>query len=63
MSQRYTRGVILNVPYTEKDEAKQLGAWWDPDLKRWFVPNGRDTAPFNRWLQEESAESQKSAER
>ncbi len=40
----------LNVPFEEKNEAKMLGAWWDPNEKRWFVPNGKDTSPFRRWL-------------
>ncbi len=46
------RGVILNVPFSEKDEAKELGARWDPDLRKWFVPAGKDTRPFSRWLPE-----------
>lgn len=40
----------LDVPYEEKDEAKALGAKWDPDLKRWFVPKGLDIADFAEWL-------------
>jgi hypothetical protein len=26
----------LNVPYSEKEEAKKLGARWDPDKRQWF---------------------------
>jgi hypothetical protein len=53
------RGVILDVPFSEKDEAKGLGAWWDPDLKKWFVPRGRDPEPFRKWIPEsESAAAQ-----
>jgi|LakMenEpi03Aug12_release.lakeMendotaPanAssembly.Ray.scaffolds.fasta_scaffold6272585_1 hypothetical protein len=44
------RGAILDVPYDEKDEAKKLGARWDPDLKKWFVPRGVSTSPFQRWM-------------
>jgi hypothetical protein len=29
--------VFLNVPYAEKDAAKQLGAKWDAKTKRWFI--------------------------
>jgi hypothetical protein len=29
--------VYLNVPYDEKDEAKKMGARWDPNCKLWFV--------------------------
>ncbi len=48
-----SRGLILEVPYTEKDEAKGLGARWDPEMKKWFVPKGRDTKPFARWIAQE----------
>jgi len=40
---------ILNVPYAEKDEAKSLGARWDPKRKKWYVPPGVDAGPFSRW--------------
>ncbi len=29
-------GLILNVPYSEKDKAKILGSRWNPELKKWF---------------------------
>ena len=50
---RNQRGVLLSVPYGEKDEAKALGAWWDPELKRWFVPKGKDPRPFSKWFEKE----------
>jgi hypothetical protein len=34
----------LAVPYAQKDEAKGLGARWDPTRKRWHVPERLDTA-------------------
>lgn len=40
----------LNVPFTDKDRAKALGAHWQPEHKHWFVPAGRDLAPFAAWL-------------
>lgn len=43
-------GQILDVPFKEKDEAKSLGAWWDPEMRKWFVPKGRDPMPFRRWF-------------
>lgn len=46
-----SRGVILEVPYIEKNEAKHLGAKWDPEIKKWFVPQGHDTKPFRKWIQ------------
>ncbi|POZ51179.1 DUF5710 domain-containing protein [Methylovulum psychrotolerans] len=29
--------VYLNVPYSRKDEAKNMGAKWDPDFKSWYM--------------------------
>ena len=29
--------LFLNVPYNEKDEAKSLGALWNPQRKKWYV--------------------------
>ena len=40
----------LKCPYAEKDVAKMLGARWDNDKRQWFVPAGRDLAPFRRWI-------------
>jgi hypothetical protein len=38
----------LDVPYSEKDEAKALGARWDPGTKRWYAPRpGMDD--LKRW--------------
>lgn len=42
--------VMLEVPIAQKDEAKALGARWDPDARSWYVPAGRDPSPFARWL-------------
>jgi hypothetical protein len=41
--------VDLDVPFAEKDEAKRLGAWWDPYRRCWYVPPGADPALFARW--------------
>ena len=40
----------LNVPFSDKDRAKALGAQWHPDEKRWVVPAGRELEPFKAWL-------------
>jgi len=42
--------LILNVPYAEKDEAKALGARWDPTAHTWYVPPGLPPERFARWL-------------
>jgi exodeoxyribonuclease VII large subunit len=41
---------FLDVPFRAKDEAKSLGARWDAVARKWFVPAGRDLAPFQAWL-------------
>lgn len=38
----------LDVPYSEKDEAKSLGACWDPAAKRWYDPRSH-TPGLDRW--------------
>lgn len=46
----YKEGTYLEVPYKQQDEAKSLGAWWDPTLKLWYIPRGRDVAPaLKKW--------------
>ena len=42
--------MFLNVPYAEKDQARELGARWNPTRKRWYVPPGVALEPFERWL-------------
>ena len=40
----------LQVPFRDKDSAKALGARWDPGQRQWYVPPGRELAPFAAWL-------------
>ena len=40
--------VWLDVPFGEKDEAKALGARWDPDARRWYAPRP-GIAELERW--------------
>lgn len=40
----------LKVPYADKDEAKALGARWEPSRRCWYVPDGADVRPFKRWI-------------
>lgn len=44
-----TMRIDLDVPYHQKDDAKRLGAKWDPIGKTWYVPDGVDPAPLARW--------------
>jgi hypothetical protein len=39
---------FLNVPYSEKDQAKKLGARWNPEKKKWYCYGS--TNNFKRWL-------------
>ena len=39
----------LRVPFAEKDEARRLGARWDPQQKVWYVPDGVDPTPLRKW--------------
>ncbi|MFR4986988.1 MAG: DUF5710 domain-containing protein [Lachnospirales bacterium] len=43
--------LILNVPYTEKDDAKYLGARWNSTLKKWYVENEENYYKFIRWIE------------
>ncbi len=45
----------LKVPFSEKDQAKQLGAKWDKSKKMWFAPEGTDPQMFAAWLPENKA--------
>lgn len=40
----------LDVPFKSKDEAKSLGARWDAVARKWYVPEGKELAPFRAWL-------------
>ncbi|WP_030021064.1 DUF5710 domain-containing protein [Streptomyces monomycini] len=40
--------VWLDVPFAEKDEAKQGGARWDPAARRWYAPRP-GMAALERW--------------
>lgn len=44
----------LTTEFKEKDKVKALGARWDPAVRRWYVPQGLDLAPFSSWLPAET---------
>ena len=44
---------FLNVPYHQKDEAKALGAKWNPNAKKWYFLNFDDAGKFEKWLTNE----------
>lgn len=46
--------VYLNVPFRDKDDAKELGCRWDPDRKKWYCIDSdygksKITECVNRW--------------
>ena len=45
MAKRY-----LFIPYSDKEEAKQLGARWDKKAQSWFIPDGLDEVLFSKWI-------------
>lgn len=46
----------LNVPFSQKDEAKALGARWDAIARRWYIPQAllNESDKFSKWFLEES---------
>ncbi len=34
--------IYLEVPFSEKEQAKQMGAKWDAHHRMWYVPEGKD---------------------
>jgi hypothetical protein len=42
--------IQLNVPYSEKEEAKALGARWSPGRKTWFIEDQEKIEPFLKWV-------------
>ncbi len=45
----------LSTTFKDREKVKALGARWDPDRRRWFVPAGRDLRAFAAWLPASSA--------
>ena len=45
-----TTNINLKVPFNEKDQAKSLGARWNAEAKLWYVPQGVEATPFEKWL-------------
>lgn len=40
----------INVPYQDKDIVKLLGARYDGEKKKWYIPPGVDLKFFIKWL-------------
>ena len=42
---------FIQVPFKDKDDAKELGAKWDRQAQSWYVPAGVAIVPFEKWTQ------------
>lgn len=42
--------IYLGVPFSEKDQAKALGARWDAQRRQWYVFEDHDLGLFDRWV-------------
>ncbi len=42
--------IDLQVPFPEREEAKRLGARWDPERRLWYVPAGVEAEPLRKWI-------------
>lgn len=42
--------LLLNVPFSEKDEAKSLGAKWNSQLKKWYADTKTEYHKFRKWF-------------
>lgn len=48
---RVSEGKSLDVPYEDKDLAKQLGACWSGICKTWYAPYGTNFEDFRKWFE------------
>ena len=46
--------IYLNVPYSEKDDAKRLGARWDSVQKRWYFTDRTQSVALSKWIPKEN---------
>ena len=51
-----TQKIYVSIPYSERAEARSLGADFDKEAKSWFVPSGVDPAPILAKWPEKSLE-------
>jgi hypothetical protein len=45
-----TKHAVLDVPYKEKDLAKQAGARWNSKQLVWYAPQGANLEQLNKWI-------------
>lgn len=44
--------IWLNVPFSEKDNAKRLGCRFSGAEKRWYIDNPENVELYMRWIPE-----------
>ena len=49
--------IMLNVSCEEKDLVKALHARWDKESKCWYIPDGIDYHPFQKWIDPKTYQS------
>jgi len=44
--------IFLKVPYKDKNEVKKNGAFWDSNVKKWYIIDGFENYKqiFKKWL-------------
>lgn len=42
--------IYLEVPYKDKSIVKLLGARYDGDKKKWYIPQGVYSKNFSKWM-------------
>ena len=47
--------IKLNVPFKEKDEAKNLGAQWNASEKSWCIEDDQNLDDFKKWLPDDGS--------
>lgn len=47
-------GIQINVDFKDKDRAKALGAFWDAELRTWYIPDKKKISAFSDFLPEEA---------
>ncbi|ESS71653.1 DNA primase TraC [Methyloglobulus morosus KoM1] len=48
---RIENRTYLQVPYQERNQAKELGAKWDREIQSWYAPANVDISLFSQWPQ------------
>jgi len=42
--------IYIDVPYSQKDEAKVAGARWDAAVRSWYFTSEQDALLFSKWF-------------